>query len=107
MTGADTVQADSQDMGQEQLQQLHAQQQLQQALPQLQHPQSQQEEACLAEDDGWLMALCYDAASRSSELVVLDALKLQQGPIAILPLRKTIPHGLHGNWSDHYFGPKL
>ena len=59
----------------------------------------------LAEDDGWLMALCYDAAAHCSELVVLDARNIEAGPIAILPLRKTIPHGLHGNWSNEYFGP--
>ena len=59
----------------------------------------------LAEDDGWLMALCYDAAAHCSELVVLDAQRIEAGPVAVLPLRKTIPHGLHGNWSNEYFGP--
>jgi len=57
------------------------------------------------EDDGWLMALCYDAARHQSELVVLDALDIEGGPIAVLPLRETIPHGLHGDWSEVYTGP--
>lgn len=61
----------------------------------------------LVEDQGWLMALCYDAAAQRSELVLLDAQQIESGPVAVLPLRKTIPHGLHGTWSDVYYGPKL
>ena len=60
----------------------------------------------LDEDDVWLMALCYDAASNQSELVVLDALDIEAGPIAVLPLRNPIPHGLHGNWVGAYTGPE-
>ena len=90
---------------QEQLKRLKRQQQTQVG------PQRSEYTAChlssesLAEDEGWLMALCYDAAAHCSELVVLDAQRIEAGPITILPLRKTIPHGLHGNWSNEYFGP--
>ena len=59
----------------------------------------------LTEDFGWLVALCYDAANGHSELVVLNAQDIEAGPIAVLPLRESIPHGLHGNWSDSYMGP--
>ena len=56
------------------------------------------------EDDVWLMALCYDAARKRSELVVFKALDIEAGPIAVLPLRNPIPHGLHGNWVEAYTG---
>ena len=75
------------------------------ASAQAQHTACSDTNAGVAEDDGWILALCYDAAAHSSELVVLDARNIEVGPIAILLLRKTIPHGLHGNWSDVYFGP--
>lgn len=58
------------------------------------------------EDDVWLMSLCYDAARNRSELVLLDALDIEAGPIAVMPLRKPLPHGLHGNWAEAYTGPK-
>ena len=51
-----------------------------------------------AEDDGWLLSLCYDASSHSSELVVLDAQRISAGPVATLPLPLPVPHGLHGSW---------
>lgn len=59
------------------------------------------------EDDGWVMTLCYDAAMHQSELVLLEASDIEAGPIAVLPLQKTIPHGLHGNWSEKYAGPQM
>lgn len=58
-----------------------------------------------SEDSGWLVALCHDAANGQSELVVLNAQDIEAGPMAVLPLRESIPHGLHGNWSDIYMGP--
>eukprot|EP00891_Asterochloris_glomerata_P008177 jgi/Astpho2/8177/Aster-03105 len=58
-----------------------------------------------AEDDGWLLAMCFDAAQCLTELVVLDAQQLEAGPIAILKLRDFVPHGLHGNWAEEYLGP--
>ncbi|CAD7695684.1 unnamed protein product [Ostreobium quekettii] len=47
----------------------------------------------IAEDDGWLVALCYDAEKQRSELVILDALQIENGPVAVLPLQDSIPHG--------------
>ena len=62
-------------------------------------------EAGGAEDDGWLLAMCFNAAQRLTELVVLDAQQLQAGPVATLKLRDSVPHGLHGNWAEEYLGP--
>ena len=36
---------------------------------------------------------------------VLDAADLTKGPIARILLRHHVPHGLHGYYSDAYFGP--
>lgn len=60
-----------------------------------------------AGDEGWIVALCYDAAVHCSEFVILDAQKIESGPVAVLPLKKTIPHGLHGIWSEAYVGPSV
>jgi carotenoid cleavage dioxygenase-like enzyme len=50
------------------------------------------------EDHGWLLSLCYDAESHSSELVVLDARQVAKGPVATLRLQQPVPHGLHCAW---------
>ena len=60
---------------------------------------------CSAEDAGWLLAVCFDAAQHRSEVVVLDAQHISEGPVAVLPLRNVLPHGLHGCWHDVYLGP--
>ena len=51
-----------------------------------------------AEDDGWLMTLVHDVATDLSELVVLDAGALGEGPVATVPLPARVPVGFHGNW---------
>jgi all-trans-8'-apo-beta-carotenal 15,15'-oxygenase len=58
-----------------------------------------------AEDDGWLLALVYDAEAPRTELVILDARRVQDGPVATLRLRHVVPFGLHGSWADAYLGP--
>lgn len=63
------------------------------------------EHAAADEDDGWLLALVYDADRHASELVILDARKLDRGPIARLRLDHHIPHGLHGTFTSAYLGP--
>ena len=49
------------------------------------------------EDDGYLMTFVYDAASDSSEFVILDAATMSDEPIATVHLPR-IPFGFHGNW---------
>ena len=49
------------------------------------------------EDDGYLMTFVHDAASDTSELVVMDAATMSDTPVATVHLPR-IPHGFHGNW---------
>ncbi len=56
------------------------------------------------EDDGWLLALVYDAARHASEVVILDARDLARGPLARLKLDHHVPHGLHGAFTSRVFG---
>jgi all-trans-8'-apo-beta-carotenal 15,15'-oxygenase len=56
-----------------------------------------------AEDDGWVMALVYDAAQGRSDVVILDARDIARGPIARLHLRHHVPYGLHGSFTTECF----
>jgi all-trans-8'-apo-beta-carotenal 15,15'-oxygenase len=58
-----------------------------------------------AEDDGWILALIYNAARRCSDLIILNAQEIAQGPIARLKLKHHVPYGLHGSFVAEYFGP--
>ncbi|MEA5462227.1 carotenoid oxygenase family protein [Leptothoe sp. PORK10 BA2] len=58
------------------------------------HPQG------TAEDDGWILGLFYNAESRCSELAILDAQQITQGPVATLRLPHHIPYGLHGDFTQ-------
>jgi all-trans-8'-apo-beta-carotenal 15,15'-oxygenase len=51
-------------------------------------------------DDGWVLAMCFDASTGTSEAVVLDAQRIADGPVATLKLREKVPHGLHGHWTS-------
>lgn len=53
-----------------------------------------------AEDDGWLLVLVFDAASLRSGLYVYDAARLDDGPVGVAWLRRSIPYGLHGSWAE-------
>ncbi|MGF1460022.1 MAG: carotenoid oxygenase family protein [Leptolyngbyaceae cyanobacterium] len=58
-----------------------------------------------SEDDGWVLALIYDAGRRCSDLVILAAHDIEAGPVARLKLKHHVPYGLHGNFVSNYFGP--
>ncbi|MEC4814768.1 MAG: carotenoid oxygenase family protein [Scytonema sp. PMC 1069.18] len=55
------------------------------------------------EDDGWVLALVYDAEHHRSDVVILDAQNFERGPIAKLHLKHHIPYGLHGSFSFEKF----
>jgi carotenoid cleavage dioxygenase-like enzyme len=62
-----------------------------------------------AEDDGWVVALVHDAAydkstfgGRGTEMVIIDAQKFSEGPVARLRLPTYVPFGVHGSWSPKY-----
>ena len=50
---------------------------------------------------GWLLSYVYDAATDSSDLVVLDADELSKPPVATIHLPRRVPYGFHGNWLPH------
>jgi carotenoid cleavage dioxygenase len=55
-------------------------------------------ERSAAEGDGWLLAVVYRGSENRSDLVVLDALNVEAGPIATAALPRRVPFGFHGNW---------
>lgn len=61
----------------------------------------------VAEDDGWLLVLMYDAANHRSDVVILDARDLTKAPVARLHLQHHIPYGLHGSFAPKVFESKL
>lgn len=59
-----------------------------------------------AEDDGWVLTLVYDSDRECSNVVILDARNLEEGPVATLKLKHHVPYGLHGSFTPEYFGPR-
>ena len=68
-----------------------------------------------SEDDGWLVLFVHDegdanmsAAEGCSECIILDAKRIQEGPIARIMLPTRVPYGAHAMWcpladdSDHH-----
>ncbi len=51
-----------------------------------------------AEDDGWLIGFVYDRARNASDLVILDAQRIEAKPVARIALPARVPQGFHGNW---------
>jgi carotenoid cleavage dioxygenase len=51
-----------------------------------------------AEGDGYLLGLCMRYDDMLSDLVLLDAQHIEEGPIATIHLPLRLRAGLHGNW---------
>jgi carotenoid cleavage dioxygenase len=51
-----------------------------------------------AEGDGWLLATVYKESTKNSDLVILNALAVDDGPVATVRLDHRIPFGFHGSW---------
>ncbi|WP_176463968.1 carotenoid oxygenase family protein [Bordetella genomosp. 11] len=51
-----------------------------------------------AEDDGYLAAFTYDPVRQGSNLVLLDATRIEESPVAVIEMPQRVPQGLHGNW---------
>jgi len=51
-----------------------------------------------AEDDGWVVGPWWNADNDTTELVIVDAQCLSDGPIARIKLPLRLPLGFHGNW---------
>jgi all-trans-8'-apo-beta-carotenal 15,15'-oxygenase len=55
------------------------------------------------ETAGWLLVVVYNASRGKSDLVILDAGNLSQGPVTRLHLNHHIPYGLHGTFTPEVF----
>jgi all-trans-8'-apo-beta-carotenal 15,15'-oxygenase len=55
------------------------------------------------EDDGWVLAMVFDAEQQRSDVVVLDARSIRASPVAVLHLKHHIPYGLHGTFTPETF----
>jgi carotenoid cleavage dioxygenase len=51
-----------------------------------------------AEDEGYVLALVYDATRDASELAILDASRFAAPPLARVSLPRRVPFGFHGSW---------
>lgn len=51
------------------------------------------------EDDGWLVSVVHDGDSKRCRLVLLDAQKLEEGPVAVLDAGPLSPWGVHSCWA--------
>jgi all-trans-8'-apo-beta-carotenal 15,15'-oxygenase len=52
------------------------------------------------EDDGYILSVLYNGKSEESEMVILCANAIADGPIARLPLGMRVPHGLYGCFTN-------
>lgn len=50
------------------------------------------------EDDGYLAVYAYDPVGDTSDLVLLDAARIEEAPVAVIRLPQRVPQGLHGTW---------
>lgn len=51
-----------------------------------------------SEDDGYLIGFVYDRVRDASDLVILDAQRIESKPVARIKLPVRVPQGFHGNW---------
>jgi carotenoid cleavage dioxygenase len=51
-----------------------------------------------AEDDAWAIAFVYDRRREASDLVILDAQRFEDAPVATVHLPCRVPVGIHGAW---------
>jgi carotenoid cleavage dioxygenase len=70
-------------------------------------PDSAPEEPCFVpkgadapEGDGWLLSMIGRRAENRTDLVILDALHLDRGPVAIVKFPCRVHEGFHGTWVD-------
>jgi carotenoid cleavage dioxygenase len=50
------------------------------------------------EQDGWIATYAYDPATDTSDLLLLDAARIDEAPVAVIRMPQRVPQGLHGNW---------
>jgi carotenoid cleavage dioxygenase len=50
------------------------------------------------EDDGYLAVFAFDPVNQASDFILLDAVRIDADPAAVVRLPQRIPQGLHGTW---------
>jgi len=50
------------------------------------------------EGDGWLIGLVVDLPRETTDLVILDATRFAEPPVATIRIPHRVPPGFHGNW---------
>ena len=50
------------------------------------------------EDEGWVISLAHDEGSGESRLLIIDAQRFTDPPVAVVHLPRRVPYGAHGNW---------
>ena len=50
------------------------------------------------EDDGWLLAFVHDSVTQQTEVPILDARRVADGPVCTLRLRENAGITFHGAW---------
>lgn len=50
------------------------------------------------EGDGYVVTVCNRLAEKRSDLLIFDALRISEGPLATAKLPMRLRNGLHGNW---------
>ena len=52
----------------------------------------------LGEDEGWILTFAYDPTRDSSDLLIIDASRFDQPPVARVHMPQRVPFGFHGSW---------
>ncbi len=50
------------------------------------------------EGEGWLLSYVYDHVADRTDLAILDARRVADGPVAEIRMPRRVPHGFHGVW---------
>ncbi|MEJ2761572.1 MAG: carotenoid oxygenase family protein, partial [Gammaproteobacteria bacterium] len=57
------------------------------------------------EGDGYIIGLCNRYVEKRTDLLVMDAQHLDEGPIATVKLPFALRNGIHGHWVPGYTLP--
>jgi carotenoid cleavage dioxygenase len=52
------------------------------------------------EGDGWIVQVCNRLEDQRSDLLIFEALNIEQGPVATINIPIRLRFGLHGNWAN-------
>jgi carotenoid cleavage dioxygenase len=63
-----------------------------------QEPIFARKSADAAEGEGYVLCVVNRRAEHRSDLVILDAQRMEEGPIATVKIPVRLKYGIHGNW---------